>query len=136
MALQKGQRGAFDVGQVAVRVRHCWRKLPAQPPGKGNGKGKSLGKGASSVPPREQNYPGRLSSGPHFSIHTFSEPRSRKRPKPAASAAPVSQAEILPHLVGLLSNLGCSQEILNLVQSKVERVKLVSKPVPGERERM
>ena len=83
--------------------------MPAQPTGKGNGKGKGLGKGAGSVHPREQNYPGRLSSKPQFSpAPTFSEPRSRKRPKPAASGALVSQADILPHLVGLLSNLGSS----------------------------
>ena len=111
--------------------------MPAQPPGKGNGKGKGLGKGAGSVPPREPNYPGGFSLGPQFSTApTFSEPRSRKRQKPAASGALVSQEEILPRLVGFLSNLGRSQEILNLVQSKVEKVRTTAKPVPGEKEMM
>ena len=112
-------------------------RMPLPPPNKGNGKGKGWGKGAANVPPREQRYPGRTPMGPQFSTApTFSEARSRKRTKPAASEAQVSQADILPHLVRLLADIGCNQEFLDRVQAKVNQVKTVAKPLSGEKERM
>ena len=112
-------------------------RVPMPSFNKGSGKGKGWGKGAATVPPREQNYLGRTPMGPQFSTSpTFSEARSKKKVKPAASQAQMSQADLLPHLVRLLADIGCNQETLDRVQDKVNQVKTVAKPVPGEKERM
>ena len=112
-------------------------KMPPPPPYKGDGKGKGWGKGAANVPPREQSHPGRTPMGPQFSTApTFSEAKARKRSRPAASEAQVSQSDILSHLVRLLADIGCNQETLDRVQAKVDQVKTVTKPVPEEKERM
>ena len=45
----------------------------------------------------------------------------------------MSQADLLPHLVRLLADIGCNQETLDRVHVKVNQVKTVAKPVPGEK---
>ena len=112
-------------------------RVPVLSFSKGSGKGKGWGKGAATSPPREQNYPGRTTVGPQFTTApTFSEARSKKKAKPAASQAQMSQVDLLPHIVRLLADIGCNQETLDRVQDKVNQVKTVAKPVPGEKERM
>ena len=105
-------------------------------PGKGSAKGKGIGKGVGPQPQREQRYPGRPapSSGPQFShAPTFHAPRPNKR-KQADSSSP--QLNALPQVVEVLKMLGCSQDILDMVKSKVDEQTKAQHKVPGEKERM
>ena len=105
-------------------------------PGKGSAKGKGIGKGVGPQPQREQRYPGRPAptSGPQFSrAPTFHAPRQNKR-KQADSSSPLLNA--LPQVVEVLKMLGCSQDILDMVKSKVEEQTRAQHQVPGEKERM
>ena len=105
-------------------------------PGKGSAKGKGIGKGVGPQPQREQRYPGRPapSAGPQFShAPTFHAPRPNKR-KQADSSSP--QLNALPQVVEVLKMLGCSQDVLDMVQSKVDEQTKAQHKVPGEKERM
>ena len=105
-------------------------------PGKGSAKGKGIGKGVGPQPQREQRYPGRPAptSGPQFShAPTFHAPRQNKR-KQADSSSP--QLNALPQVVEVLKMLGCSQDILDMVKSKVDEQTKAQHKVPGEKERM
>ena len=105
-------------------------------PGKGFAKGKGVGKGVGPPPQREQRYPGRPapSSGPQFShAPTFHAPRPNKR-RQADSTSP--QMNALPQVVEVLKMLGCSQDILDMVTSKVDEQTKAQHQVAGEKERM
>ena len=103
---------------------------------KGTGKGKGVGEGSGGQPPREQSYPGRPTPtpGPQFSrAPTFHAPRPNKR-KQTDPARP--QQGVLPQSVHILKVLGCSQDILDSVKSKVDGKTKTQHKVPGEKERM
>ena len=103
---------------------------------KGTGKGKGDGKGGGSPPQREQSFPGRLAPtfGPQCShAPTFHAPRPNKRKQ--TDTAPPRQ-DVLPQVVEILIMLGCSQDILDSVKSKVEEKTKTQHKIPGEKKRI
>ena len=130
--------GAFGVGPVEQRVRPFFVVLlkGLRCRERALSRARGLGKGVGPQPQRDQRYPGRPAptSGPQFSrAPTFHAPRQNKR-KQADSSSP--QLSALPQVVEVLKMLGCSQDILDMVKSKVDEQTKAQHQVPGEKERM
>ena len=68
------------------------------------------------VPPREVSHPGRPQAGPSFqTAPTFRLPRNKGNKQPNPNPAPVH----FPQLVELLTQIGCSTEVMDEVRNRV-----------------
>ena len=68
------------------------------------------------VPPREVSYPARPQAGPSFqTAPTFRLPRNKGNKQPNPNPAPVQ----FPQLVELLTQIGCSAEVMDEVRNRV-----------------
>ena len=84
--------------------------------GRGKGGGKASGKGVV-VPPREIQFPGR-SAGPQISsCPTWRPPRQQKAKRSESPSPPPPQDS---RVVEILRDLGCSPELLNRLQERLD----------------
>ena len=118
------KRGASGVELAVRRVRPSCVVLlsSSRSLAKALAREKELGK--EVVPPqREQHYPRRPAptSGPQLRKQTDTAP---------------PHVNVLPQVVEVLKMLGCSQDILDTVKSKVDEKTKTQHKVPGEKERM
>ena len=71
------------------------------------------------VPPREVSYPARPQAGTNFqTAPTFRLPRNKGNKQPNSNPAPVQ----FPQLVELLTQIGCSAEVMDEVRNRVSGV--------------
>ena len=101
--------GAVGVGCRGRRVNKLW-EAPLQALGRQNRRQ------PRNVPPREVHYPARPQAGSNFqTAPTVRLPRNKGNKQPNPNPAPVQ----IPQLLELLTQIGCSAEVMDEVRNRI-----------------